>query len=374
MVTYTINVEADFIQFYMRIVRKNLAIKLSITLIAMLQCSCGNISYYSQSISGHLSILNNQESISKILAQPDIDDTLRQKLTMVIQIRDFASQELDLPDNGSYRKYSELDREHVVWNIVATPEFSLRPIEWCFLLVGCLPYRGYFKKNAAMEFAQSLKDEGYDVFIGGVTAYSTLGWFDDPVLNTMLKKDTIDLARVIFHELAHQKTYVKDDTEFNEAFADTVAIIGIQRWLNNHMTETDPDEIQAELKRENDFVELVEIYKARLNELYSTDLSVTKMRARKQSMLEEMVTDYNSMKTHWNGADDYAAWFNTNLNNAKLTSVLTYRDLVPTLMELYENNGSNLELFYRQIGALAQCNSKERKQILEHNLPVNCLK
>ncbi len=198
--------------------------------------SCATTSYYLQSLSGHVDLLLKRQPISGILASQNTDKLLRDKLEMVLEIRRFASEHLGLPDNGSYSDYADLGRNFVVWNVFAAPELSLQAKQWCFLFVGCLNYRGYYSEEAANRYAQTLEAQGHDVFVGGVTAYSTLGWFNDPVLNTMLNRDNNYLASVIFHELSHQKLYLKNDTAFNEAFAEMVAQTGVQYWLNLHGT------------------------------------------------------------------------------------------------------------------------------------------
>ncbi len=235
--------------------------------------SCATLSYYGQSIIGHLQIMGKKQPINNLLSAPGLSTQLREKLIRTLEIRDFATNELRLPDNDSYRFYANLARKYVVWNLIATPEFSLEPVEWCFLIVGCLPYRGYFSKKKAILFADKLRAKGYDVHIGGVTAYSTLGWFDDPVLNTMLQHDKTHLAKVIFHELAHQKIYIKDDANFNEAFADSIALIGVRRWLDAKFTADELHQFEQSQKRENEFIQLVITYKNKLDALYNSNLS-----------------------------------------------------------------------------------------------------
>ena len=204
--------------------------------LGTLLSSCSTLSYYRQSMSGHLQLLQSRQDVDSLLHSIDTPDELKHRLKSISRLREFASQRLGLPDNNSYRSYADIGRKYVVWNVFATPALSFEPHTSCFFIVGCLSYRGYFKKADAVKYMESLKDDGFDIYLGGVIAYSTLGWFDDPILNGMLERNDSDLARLIFHELAHQQLYIKDDTEFNEAFADAVALIGLEYWLEKNST------------------------------------------------------------------------------------------------------------------------------------------
>ena len=201
---------------------------------AALLSACTAIDYYGQSISGHLGLMAKRTEVTKLIADEQTDENLKKELQTVLDIRAFASTELALPDNHSYRSYVDVGESYVLWNVVATGEFSLTPKNWCYPFAGCVAYRGYYAETDASAFADSLKDQGLDVFVGGVRAYSTLGWFDDPVLNTMLDRPFTYLAGVIFHELAHQQVYIKDDTTFNESFAVAVEREGVRRWFHRH--------------------------------------------------------------------------------------------------------------------------------------------
>ena len=198
---------------------------------ALLAAGCTSLGYYLQSVGGQLMLLQSRQEISQLLADPATPDPLKKRLEAALKIRDFACAELKLPDNRSYRSYADLRRPYVVWNVFATKEFSIKPERWCFFIAGCVGYRGYFSKEGADNFAQEMRARGDDVFVAGVPAYSTLGWFDDPVLNTFVNYSDYELARLIFHELAHQVMYVQNDTEFNESFAVAVETDGIRRWL-----------------------------------------------------------------------------------------------------------------------------------------------
>ncbi len=208
--------------------------------------SCAQLAYYSQSIKGQWEINVKKRPIRQILEDETTSEILHRKLTQASKIRQFAIDYLYLPNNESYLTYADLDREFVVWNVFATPELSLEPVQSCFLIVGCLSYQGYFEKKAALKQANLLRENGYDVYVGGVSAYSTLGWFNDPVLNTMLTRDITYLAKIIFHELAHQKIYIKNDTDFNEAFAETIALKGIEQWLLRDQLQNDLEKFISE--------------------------------------------------------------------------------------------------------------------------------
>ena len=231
-----------------------------------------------------MAVMAKRHSIARLATDPTTPEALRLRLATVEQIRRFSVLHLGLPDNGSYRSYADLERDFVVWNVFASPEFSLQPLRWCYALVGCLNYRGYFKRRDAVKFASKLRAQGHDVFVGGVAAYSTLGWFKDPVLNTMLRWDDARLAEVIFHELAHQKLYVRGDTPFNEAFATAVAKIGVERWLEKDMATTVRQRFKQDQRHERAFVDLVLATRSRLKDLYASALVDSEMRQLKREL------------------------------------------------------------------------------------------
>lgn len=325
---------------------------------------CTSLEYYSQSLHGQLEILQKRKPIEALLSDSRLSPTVATQLATVSRIRHFATAELGLPDNNSYRQYADLGRDYVVWNVFATPELSLEPKQWCFLFIGCLNYRGYFSKQAAHEFAAKLQEQGYDVFVGGVTAYSTLGWFDDPVLNTMLRHDSIYLTRVIFHELAHQQLYIKDDTEFNEAFAETVALFGTEKWLAKHGSDLSRQKYNQQQGREAFFIDLVMTYRKRLTALYQSNLSTQEKRAKKELLLKQMSNEYKKERAGWGNFDRYDNWFKTGLNNAKLMAVVTYRQYLPAFRQLLAKVNHDLNLFYQIVERLGQCSSETRRQIL----------
>ena len=347
----------------MPLLRKFISIFLVLLLLISTN-SCSMLAYYQQSISGQLVLMSKRRSIDRLLKQKDLPVALRNKLLQAKQIRKYASDVLHLPDNNSYRSYADLGRKYVLWNVVATPEFSLEPLKWCYLIVGCLSYRGYFSRDDAIRFAKSLKRDGYDVDVAGVAAYSTLGWFADPVVNTMLQYDTTYMARVIFHELAHQLIYFANDTEFNEAFADTVSEYGVRRWLQDENMVNETAKFERDLAREHDFNQLVMKYKAILERLYRSNRDKNDLRRQKQKVFANMQADYEKIRSSWNGSRDYQEWFDSGLNNAKLALVLTYQDLVPGFFRVLARDDYDLPRFYQAITRLKHCNKAARRRYL----------
>lgn len=326
---------------------------------------CATVGYYAQSIRGQMALLNDRVPIKKVLARPDTPPALARKLRLVLKVRRFASKDLGLPDNGSYRSYVDLHRRFVVWNVFATPTLSLRPITWCYPLVGCLSYRGYFSKQAADAFAAGLARRGDDVYVGGVAAYSTLGWFDDPLLSSMLYWDDAHVAKVIFHELAHQELYVKGDTAFNEAFAVTTATEGVRRWLRAQENPAAWAAFQRDEQMEQQFVALVLRTRSRLEEVYASKDSRAQKLAAKRQAFARMLDEYRALKRQWGGYDGYDEWMYHDMNNAKLASVETYQAYVPAFEHLLRMAGGNMPAYYalaRRVGHLA---STRRRRCLD---------
>jgi len=326
---------------------------------------CSNLGYYAQSISGQLSILNNRQPIEELLVSDDIDPELKRKLKLTLKIRDFASEELELPENDSYRSYVDTGRPYVVWNIVAAPEFSLKLEEWCFLFAGCIRYRGYFSEEDVVEYSQQYREKSYDVYLRGVAAYSTLGWFDDPILNTVIHRDDIQLVGLIFHELSHQVVYVDNDSAFNESFSKTVELEGIRLWLARNGEEKDFIKYKNDSSRRNDFIQLVISTYDKLEKLYAQNIPASEMRAKKQQVIEEMKDAYQEIKKHWNGYEGYDKWFSTEINNAKIAAITTYADFVPAFTALFKKSNNDFEKFYAAVEELGALPEKERKAKLE---------
>lgn len=336
-----------------------------IPVLATVLSSCTTLSYYGQSISGQLQLLGKRQDIESLLQSADTPDELKHRLKSISRLRNFASHRLGLPENNSYRSYADIGRKYVVWNVFATPALSFEARTSCFLIVGCLSYRGYFEKDDAVKYAESLKVDGFDVYLGGVTAYSTLGWFDDPILNGMLERNDFDLARLIFHELAHQQLYIKDDTEFNEAFADAIALIGIEYWLEENSTLEQKRNFENQLAREQQFIDLVLSYRDKLNLVYQKELPITEKRQQKSFIYKELKLAYVQLRSNWGEYSEYDAWFAQGLNNAKLAAISTYRNLVPYFLETYRVTGQNMEAFYARINAIGRCKARQRRELLQ---------
>lgn len=318
--------------------------------------------YYWQAIGGQLELLRKREPIVEVIANPNTDPKLKQTLARVEAIRRFAVEELALPDNDSYTTYVALDRPYVVWNVVATDEFSVDPQRWCFPFAGCVAYRGYFDREAAERFAAKLAADGLDTHSGGSNAYSTLGYFADPVLSTMVAGGEQYIASLMFHELAHQQLYVKSDSEFSEAFAMVVEELGTERWLSQHGTAADLDRYRARRRRRMEFGELIAGQQKRLRAIYASGAPPEQLRADKERAFETLRREYEALRASWGGIADYDAWFNQPLNNATLASVATYTRWVPALRARLEQVG--LKEFYADAAAVAELDAPLRAERL----------
>jgi predicted aminopeptidase len=331
--------------------------------LALLLGGCANFSYYLQSMSGQLELWNRERPIQDLIDDKATPEPLRSKLTKVLEIRAYASRELGLPDNRSYRLYADLKRPYVVWNVFATQEFSVQPEQWCFLFVGCVSYRGYFAKEDADRFALEYagQGQGHDVYVGPVPAYSTLGWFPDPVLNTFIHYPDVEVARLIFHELTHQVVYVRDDTVFNESFAVAVEQEGVRRWLARYGDEKQHAAFERTQRIRAGFVRLVRKYRGDLDALYKTPLAPDAMRARKEEILRALDQEYETIKRQdWGGFAGFDAWFARKPNNAQLASVAIYTQMVPAFQALLKREGGDLARFYAAVKELAALPKEER--------------
>jgi predicted aminopeptidase len=333
-------------------------------LLILMLGGCATLGYYGQSIGGQWEVWEKEQPIDELLAAPDTPAELREKLQSVLRIRDFASNELALPENDSYRSYADLQRPYVVWNVFAAKPYELTLKRWCFLFAGCVGYRGYFSQAAAEEFAGKLVDEGLEVYVGGVAAYSTLGWFDDPLLNTVVNRSSARIAGLLFHELAHQQLYVEGDTSFNEGFATTVQLEGVRRWLEQNGNEQQRQDYVQFQRRQNDFVTLVTQARDRLQAMYQQGLSEAEMSARKVVIKAELREQYQRLKKTWGGYKGYDEWFAQDLNNAQLAAVTTYRDRVSAFQRLLAKHDGDLVAFYRACAELGEMAEEERVALL----------
>jgi predicted aminopeptidase len=307
------------------------------TLVALL-AGCQTVSYYRQAIGGHMSVMAAARPVDEWLADPATPGDLRARLELARQIRSFASRELRLPDNASYTAYADLGRPFVVWNVFAAAEFSAAPRQECFPFTGCVSYRGFFSEQEARAHAARLRAEGFDVHVGGVPAYSTLGWFSDPLLSTFIRYPDAQLARLVFHELAHQVVYARDDTTFNESFAVAVEEEGVRRWLEISGRGAELAAFQEGQQRRRRFAQRVKETRDGLAAVYKTRLAPEEMRRSKQAEYERLRVEYPGIPAE--------------PNNAFLVSVGLYTDLVPDFQKMLKESGS-LEAFYARVKEMA---------------------
>ena len=325
---------------------------------------CSSIDYLSQSASGHIRLLAAARPVKDAIADPATPDALRKRLELTQRMREFAVTELHEPDNGSYRSYADLKRSAAVWNVVAAPELSLKLATWCFPIVGCVGYRGYYDLESANAAAEPLKAAGLEVDVYEVPAYSTLGWMNwiggDPLLNTFVQWPEGELARLIFHELAHQVAYAPGDTTFNESFATAVEHIGSQRWLQaNASAEVREKQALTETRRQ-DFHVLVRAWRAKLDTMYRDAIPDDEKRARKAELYAGMRADYEAMKRDkWGGYKGYDHWFAT-VNNAALGTQAAYDDQVGAFERLFAAQGGDFDRFYAEVKRMAALSKPER--------------
>ena len=331
---------------------------------ASMLASCSSLNYYAQAAQGQLILLNDARPIDEWLADHNTAPKLKLRLATARQIRAFAVHELGLPDNKSYRNYASLARPFVLWNVVATPELSLKPVQWCFPVAGCVSYKGYYAKEDASAFAGELRAQGHDVQVGGVPAYSTLGWFNDPLISTFIFYPDAELARLLFHELSHQVVYVQDDSQFNESFASAVEEAGVERWLNGFGNDAMRDNYVKFSARKQAFLKLLLQCRRDLEAAYAAKLSTAEKRVAKARLFQKLKEDYLVLKTSWGGFAGYDRFFAEPLSNAHLASIATYTDFIPAFRTLLARE-KTLPRFYAAAQALAELDKPERHRRLK---------
>ena len=350
------------------------------SLIILGASGCRTLSFYAQAARGQYEILSLETTVEALLASGATPPELKARLQLLQGVRGFAGADLRLPIDGHYRKYADLKRPYVVWNVEAAPEFSMEPKNWWYPLVGRLEYRGFFKEKSAREYGAALHRKGYDVHIGGASAYSTLGWFKDPVLNTFIFLPDVFFAETIFHELGHQRVFASGDKDFNEAFATFVGREGVRRWLRAQENFESFRGYEANSRREDAFARLVIETRMRLETLYgdkrdeddkvraarTPSIPVPELAKGKRLIIEEMRREYRMLKERWGGDTGYDLWFSQPINNAKLNSVAAYYEFVPGFARLLELNDGNLEAFYSATERLAKMKKSERHQWLKN--------
>lgn len=340
---------------------------------------CRTLGYYAQAVRGHCQVLARRQSCEKLIANPGTPPELKAKLKLAGEICDFARHELRLPVNGHYQLYADVGRPFVVWNVTASPEFSLESKTWWYPIVGSLDYRGYFAEASARKYADRICRKGFDTYVEGVEAYSTLGWFKDPLLNTFIHHHEAALAEILFHELAHQRVFASGDTDFNEAFATTVGQEGTRRWLRAKGDVASLERYLVALQRNAQFVQLIADTRQKLEVLYGDErtpdgdikaakrpreANIEQLLREKQRIQAGLRSDYERLKVEWGGSAGYDAWFAGGLNNAQLNSVATYFDLVPAFERLLAANDGDLERFYAAVKQLAKLSRAERHRRL----------
>ncbi len=336
-------------------------------LVALMLSACQSVGYYAQSVSGHTKLMLARKPVDKALAtaQPNI----ARKLRLSKELKTFAVERLALPDNRSYSSYVALGREYPVWVVVAARPLSLSARQWCYPVIGCASYRGYFSERAAQKYARSLTNKGWETYVGGASAYSTLGWFSDPLLPSMMNGSDASFAEVLFHELAHQVLYKKGDSNFNEAFASVVGEQGALLWLREKQPEA-VDRYQANLAARRDFSKLIEqlkeqlahVYKEGVNEINATKPSISPKIKAKMALIDQFRRDYEVLKRErWQGTPYYDAWVTKPINNARLAAFSTYHTLLPDFEKLLDLCQQDFAKFYRQL-----------KQNLDMNQANNC--
>jgi len=336
-----------------------------LALTALTLAGCADLSYYWQAAGGQLDLLRRSRPIDDWLADPAADERLKARLRRAQELRAFASDDLGLPDNGSFRRFAEVGRPFLVWNVFAAPELSLTPKQWCFPVAGCVTYRGYFSEAAALDLARDLSAQGFDTYVGGVPAYSTLGWFDDPIPSTVIAYPDMDLARLIFHELAHQVAYVPGDTTFNESFATTVEREGARRWAVARGSVSTLTALEDALAQESRFSALVLSTRGRLAAIYAGPDEAPAKRAAKRQVIGELRAAHAGLKPSAGAFDRYARWFAGPLNNAQLASVAAYTQEVPAFEALLAHSGGDLRRFYAEVRHLARMPSAARQRRLD---------
>ena len=326
---------------------------------------CSTIGYYHQSISGHFKLISKRVPIEHIVNDTNQSEKLVKQLSAAQEMRDFASQQLFLPENESYLSYVQLDRPYVTWNVFAAPKFSIALNQWCFLVIGCVPYRGYFDKQEAEAYAQRLDSQGHDVYVAGVPAYSTLGWFDDPLLSSMIDRGELVTASYIFHELAHQQFYLNGDGAFNEAFATAVEEIGVIMWLENQNRADDIEKYENFLLQKNIFFEFVKHSRDEFEVLYQQEFDEEKKLAEKEILIAEMRRKYTNLSDKNEYIARYAKWMSGPLNNAQLGAISLYREFVPAFRNLFAVCDNNFERFYAQVEVIAKLSAEQRIETLQ---------
>jgi len=318
--------------------------------IALLS-GCQTLHFYTQGVRGQVEILRKSQPNGKVIADPGTPESLRKKLLLAEELCDFASAKLALPGDSAYHRYADLGRNHVVFVLHAAPEFSLEPKTWHYPVIGELDYRGYFDEKDAESYAETLRKKGFDIHLGGTDAYSTLGFFHDPLLNTFITYPEIDLAETIFHELTHRRIFRNGETTFNESLANTVSEEGVRRWLISKNRRADLADYEQRLGRRMDFYKEIDITRGQLTSLYASGIPENEMRARKKEILEKLKARARSLQSRW-GTKALSEWLKLDLTNAHLLALITYNSEIPKFKKLLMESDGDFETLFRKVKEL----------------------
>ncbi len=326
---------------------------------------CAELAYYGHAAAGQLEVISNRRPIPEVIVDPETPEAVRDRLQYIERAHDFAISELHLPDSESYRSYSDVGRRYVLWNVFATPELSLQQKQWCYPFFGCQGYRAFFDEEYAHDVAEELQAEGWDVYVASSPAYSTRGWFADPIYNSVLNYAAIDSAAILFHELAHEKIYLKNDSQANESFAMTVQLEGVRRWLIQQGDKDSYADYKILNQRDRQFVALLIKHRKQLEKLYFSNKTDNEKQAGKIRTLNLLRRGYRTLKKSWGGYRGYDHWFDKSLNNAVLAPVGTYHGYVAEFKKILLEHGNDLKSFYRVVEMLADLEYSERRIILQ---------
>lgn len=327
--------------------------------------ACADMGYYLHSMQGHFSIVQQKQDVEDLLLDDKVAETLKQRLRLVQDIRHFAFAELNLPESDSYTEYVDLKRDYVLQNLFAAEEFSINAKQWCYPIIGCAGYRGFFDQQRLDAFVSELREQHYDVYVAQVSAYSTLGWFDDPLLNTFISWPDAYLAGLIFHELAHQQLYVDDDSRFNESFATAVQYAGVERWLQQQGLEEVLDRYRSRRVNRQRVLDLIRQARMDLQQLYQRDISADSKRQLKQQYLQDLRQSYQTFSESIQHNDGFQRWFDGELNNARLVSVSTYNDWVPLFEQILRQQNGDFSAFYKQVERLSEVPRDQRQRCFD---------
>ncbi len=343
----------------------NLVILLAVVVIGQLCAGCQTLGYYCQAAQGQCEMLTGHRDVPEILQDPAEPESLKQRLRLAMELRTFAETNLGLPAGGSYRTYKKLDRPNSVWVVTASKEFSTELESWWYPVVGRFTARSYFDKARAEHYAQTLRSEGLEVHLGGARAYSTLGWFRDPLLSTFIHEPDTELAELLFHELAHRRLFIANDAAFNESMATAVGQAGVRRWLAAQHNATALAAYHQTTGQRQQFFKLLEITRDELRRLYATDLRAPDMRLQKQALHSRMHDRYLELKAQWNGYSGYDSWFAKPPSNPRMAAMATYYKYVPAFDKLLLQCGDDLDQFFAEAAALGKLPAADRRAQLE---------